>query len=64
MLQEAVEHLVAYSEWFERKVRDSMAATERGETVADEEVRLARTTGTLLSEVIILNVVHGAQRWP
>jgi predicted transcriptional regulator len=64
LLQEAVEHLVAYSEWFERKVRDSMAATERGETVADEEVRLARTTGTLLSEVIILNVVHGAQRWP
>ncbi len=39
LLQEAVEHLVTYSDWFERKVRDSIAAAERGETVADENVR-------------------------
>lgn len=39
LLQEAVEHLVTYSEWFERKVKGSMAAAERGETVPDEEVR-------------------------
>lgn len=38
LLQEAVEHLVAYSDWFERKVKESMAAAERGETVPDEEV--------------------------
>jgi len=39
LLEEAVEHLVAYNEWFERKVQDSLAAAERGETVSDEEVR-------------------------
>jgi predicted transcriptional regulator len=40
LLQEAVEHLVAYSDWFERKVRDSMAAVEQGDTISDEEVRV------------------------
>lgn len=39
LLQEAVEHLVSYSDWFERKVKDSMDATERGGTVPDEAVR-------------------------
>jgi predicted transcriptional regulator len=39
LLEEAVEHLVAYNEWFERKVKDSQAAVARGETVPDEEVR-------------------------
>jgi predicted transcriptional regulator len=39
LLEEAVEHLVAYNEWFERKVQDSRAVAERGETVSDEEVR-------------------------
>jgi len=39
LLEEAVDHLVTYSEWFEHKVKSSMAAAERGETVPDEEVR-------------------------
>lgn len=39
LLEEAVEHLSAYHDWFERKVKDSLAASERGETVSDDEVR-------------------------
>ena len=39
LLEEAVEHLVTYHEWFEGKVKGSLAAAERGETVSDEEVR-------------------------
>ena len=39
LLEEAVDHLVSYNEWFERKVRDSQAAVTRGETVPDEDVR-------------------------
>ena len=39
LLQEAVDHLVTYSEWFERKVKASIAAADRGETVPDEDVR-------------------------
>ena len=39
LLEEAVNHLVAYNEWLERKVKDSMAAAEHGETVPDAEVR-------------------------
>jgi predicted transcriptional regulator len=39
LLEEAVDHLVTYNEWFERRVRDSQAAVARGETVPDEEVR-------------------------
>jgi predicted transcriptional regulator len=38
-LTPAVDHLVAYNEWFERKVKDSQAAAARGETVSDEAVR-------------------------
>ena len=39
LLEEAVDHLVIWNEWFERKVSGSIAATERGETVSDDEVR-------------------------
>jgi predicted transcriptional regulator len=39
LLEEAVDHLVSYNEWFERKVRDSQAAVERGETISDGDVR-------------------------
>jgi predicted transcriptional regulator len=39
LVEEAVDHLVAYNEWFERKVKDSQAAISRSETVPDEEVR-------------------------
>lgn len=39
LLEQAVDHLVSYNEWFERKVRDSEAAVARGETVPDEDVR-------------------------
>jgi predicted transcriptional regulator len=39
LLQEAVDHLVTYSEWFERKVNASLAVVDRGETVPDEDVR-------------------------
>ena len=39
LIEEAVNHLVAYNEWFDRKVKDSLAAVERGETVSDEDVR-------------------------
>ena len=38
LLGEAVDHLVAYNEWFERKVGKSMAAAEENQTVPDEEV--------------------------
>ena len=39
LLVEAVDHLVAYNEWLERKVNDSLQAAERGEIVPDSEVR-------------------------
>lgn len=39
LLQEAVDHLVAYNEWLEKKAADSRAAVRRGETVPDEDVR-------------------------
>ncbi len=39
LLDEAVNHLIAYNEWFEHKVKDSLAAAQRGETIPDEEVR-------------------------
>jgi predicted transcriptional regulator len=38
LLGQAVDYLVAYNEWFERKVRNSMAAAEGNQTVPDEEV--------------------------
>jgi predicted transcriptional regulator len=50
LLGEAVDHLVRYNDWFERKVRDSQAAVARGETVPDQDVRawLERKTGEQL----------------
>jgi predicted transcriptional regulator len=39
LLEEAVNCLVAYNEWFYRKIKNSLAAAERGETVSDECVR-------------------------
>jgi predicted transcriptional regulator len=39
LLREAVENLVTYNTWFERKVKGSMEAAERDEVVADEDVR-------------------------
>ncbi len=39
LLEEAVNNLLAYNEWFERKVNGSLAAAERGEVVPDHEVR-------------------------
>jgi predicted transcriptional regulator len=38
LLGDAIDHLVAYNDWFERKVRGSMAAVEDRETIPDEEV--------------------------
>lgn len=37
LIEEALDHLVSYNEWFERKVRDSPAA--RGEAVLYGDVR-------------------------
>jgi len=39
LLEEAVDHLVRYNEWFARKVRDSQAAVARGEVVQDGDIR-------------------------
>ena len=39
LVEEAVDHLVAYNEWFDRKVKDSQAVVARGEAVPDEDVR-------------------------
>ena len=39
LLEEAVNNLVAYNQWFERKVSASAEAADRGELVADAEVR-------------------------
>jgi predicted transcriptional regulator len=38
LLGQAVDYLVAYNEWFERKVRNSMAAAEGNSAIPDEEV--------------------------
>jgi predicted transcriptional regulator len=39
LIDEAVAHLAAYNAWFDRRVRESMAAAERGEIVSHEEAR-------------------------
>ena len=39
LLEEAVNHLLAYNEWLERKVNASIAAAECGELVPDAKVR-------------------------
>jgi len=38
ILDEAVDHLLAYNSWLRGKVSESLAAAERGEVVADEDV--------------------------
>jgi predicted transcriptional regulator len=38
LLGEAVDYLVSYNDWFERKVKDSMAAAEGSPTIPNEEV--------------------------
>ncbi len=38
LLEEAVDYLVSYNDWFERKVKNSMAAAEENQTVPNEEV--------------------------
>jgi len=38
LLGEAVDYLVAYNDWFERKVKNSIVAAEGNQTVPDEEV--------------------------
>ncbi len=39
LLEEAVNHLLVYNEWLERKVRSSQAGAEQGHIVPDEDVR-------------------------
>jgi len=39
LVEEAIDHLIAYNEWLENEVKASLAAAERGEVVPDEEVR-------------------------
>jgi len=50
LLGEAVDHLVAYNEWFERKVRKSMAAARRKPNGSRRRSRrMARAAGTPLN---------------
>ena len=39
LLEDAVNCLVVYNDWFGRKVKNSLEAAEQGETVPDDEVR-------------------------
>ncbi len=39
LLEEAVNNLLLYNEWFERKVNASLETAERGQIVPDEDVR-------------------------
>lgn len=38
LLEQAVDYLVSYNEWFERKVKESMLAAEGNKTIPDEAV--------------------------
>jgi predicted transcriptional regulator len=38
LVDEAVNQLLAYNDWFESKVKGSIAAAKRGEILGDEEV--------------------------
>lgn len=38
LVEEAIDHLLAYNEWLEKEVRKSLAAADRGELVTNEEV--------------------------
>ena len=48
LVQEAVERLVGYDEWFIREVEKGLAQIERGEVVEDEEV--GARVGKLIKE--------------
>ncbi len=37
-LEEALNQALAYNDWFERKVKEGLAAAERGELIPDEQV--------------------------
>ena len=37
-LEEALNQALAYNDWFETKVKEGLAAVERGEVVPDEDV--------------------------
>ena len=39
LLGQAVDYLVEYNEWFERKVSESIAASEKTKAIPDEEIR-------------------------
>ena len=39
LLEEAVDHLVTWNDWLERKVNSSISAAETGEITSDDEVR-------------------------
>jgi predicted transcriptional regulator len=39
LLRETVDNLVTCSDWFEQKVKSSLAAVERGEVLSDEDIR-------------------------
>jgi len=39
LVQEAVDNLLAYNEWFRKEVEVGLAQVRRGELVDDEEVR-------------------------
>jgi predicted transcriptional regulator len=39
LLEEAVQYLVLYNEWFERKVTASLASAEQGQVVPNDDVR-------------------------
>ncbi len=38
VVEEALERLLAYNDWLEGKVKESLAAVERGELIPDEQV--------------------------
>ena len=38
LLEEAVDHLVTWNDWLERKVNSSISAAERGAITSDDEV--------------------------
>jgi predicted transcriptional regulator len=38
LLEEAVDHLVTWNDWIERKVNSSISAAERGAITSDDEV--------------------------
>ncbi len=37
-LEEALNQALAYNDWFEKRVKEGLAAVERGEVVPDEDI--------------------------